>query len=123
MIRYGLGVLAMAAGLALPAPLFQAQAQSLTIPPDLRAPGEATAPQAAERSKPRAAKSQKTKAAPREAGKRSLGVPGSSQSKASTASQAPQREYPPELDRSTRADEPRIRPSVTPSGMGLGGRF
>ena len=119
-IRHGLGVLAVAGGLIAAAP--PAQGQALTVPPDLRAPGAAPSPEPAERGKPRTAKPKKAK--PTAAGERSLTVPGSSGPKSPTASQGAQREYPPDIDRNAGADEPRIRPSVTPSGgLGIGGRF
>jgi hypothetical protein len=116
MIRNALITLGFAFGLALAAPLGQARAQSLTVPPDLRGPNQAAAPESPSRS---AAKPKREKRAAK-AKARSAAAPKLSTPQSGGVGK---REYPADIDRSDDAG-PSIRPSFNPSGrMGIGGRF
>ena len=118
MIRHGLGILGLACGLVVGAFLGQAHAQALTVPPDLRAPSEAAPPEPVERGKVRTAKPKREKRAAQTKA-RSTNAP-----KSSGPQPEGRRMYPPEIDRSDDAGEPRVKPSFTPGGnVGLGGRF
>ena len=63
MTRNGFVALGLACGLMLATPLGPARAQSLTVPPDLRTPGQATGPAAAEPDAPAAKKPKREKRA------------------------------------------------------------
>src|SRR4029079_6453489 len=63
MTLNGFVALGLACGLMLAAPLGPARAQSLTVPPDLRPPGQATGPAAAEPDAPAAKKPKREKRA------------------------------------------------------------
>jgi len=119
MIRNAFITLGCACGLALAAPLGQAHAQSLTVPPDLRGPSQAAAP---ESPSPSAAKPKREKRAAK-AKARSAAAPKLSTPQSGVVGGAGKREYPADIDRSDDAG-PGVRPSFNPSGrMGIGGRF
>lgn len=114
MIRHCLGALGLAAGLALVAISGQAQAQALTVPPDLRAPSEAASSGPAAEGKTKPAKPKRDKRTAQKA--------ASPNAKPLAAQPEGRRMYPPDIDRSESG--PSMRPSMTPSGrMGFGGRF
>jgi hypothetical protein len=110
----GLGVLAIAGGLAAATPQVLAQTPGLTIPPDLRPPSVA-AP--SEPAKPPAAKPKAKKRAAQAGASRAPDGP-----KASASPQVPQRVYPPDLERDEGGAQ--IKPSFNSNGrLGFGGRF
>jgi hypothetical protein len=113
----GLGVLAIAGGLAAATPQVLAQTPGLTIPPDLRPPSVATPSELGE--KPAAAKPKAKKRAAQAGASRTLDRP-----KASAQQQVPQRVYPPDLERDDAGGGAQIKPSFNSSGrLGFGGRF
>jgi hypothetical protein len=122
MTRNGLIAVALACGLMPAAPLGPARAQSLTVPPDLRTPGQTTGPAAAEPDAPAAKKPKREKRAA-QAKARSATAPKLSAPQSGGMGGAGKREYPADIDRSDDAG-PSVKPSFSPSGrMGIGGRF
>lgn len=122
MVQNGFIAWGAACGLMLAAALGPARAQSLTVPPDLRTPSQATAPESAEPSAPGAKKPKREKRAAQTKA-RSAAAPKASTPQSGGMGGAGKREYPPDIDRSDDAS-PSVKPTFSPNGrMGLGGRF